>query len=229
MANPKHLPFSFFFFFLHRFQQAMRNVNSTQPHVGAMSEKCPQCGANIPEGVDACVICGAPVTKDDQAPKAPEPSVEVNHTGRCQNCGTVLKGEETFCGRCGFLVDAPFECRDCRTRIGAEDRYCTGCGRLVRPGKLSRSSSRPIAALLLGLIPGLFSIWGLGQLFSVSVRKGLFFFVLGIIMTLVNPFTLIATINTQGELVGLSILGMVLWAALWILQAIDAYWEAGGE
>jgi len=53
--------------------------------------------------------------------------------------------------------------------------------------------------------------------------------VLGIVMTLVNPFTIIAAINGLGDLAGLSILGMVLWAALWILQAIDAYWEAGGE
>jgi hypothetical protein len=82
---------------------------------------------------------------------------------------------------------------------------------------------------MLGLVPGLFSIWGLGQLFSVSIKKGALFFVLGVVMTLVNPFTLIATINGQGELAGLSVLGMVLWAALWILQAIDAYWEAGGE
>ena len=197
---------------------------------GPMNEKCPQCGSNIPEGVDACVICGAAVMRGAQpAQEAPAATVDVSLPSRCQNCGAILVGEETFCGRCGFLVDAPFECRDCRTRIGAEDRYCTGCGRLVRPGKLSHSPSRPIAALMLGLVPGLFSIWGLGQLFSVSIKKGALFFVLGVVMTLVNPFTLIATINGQGELAGLSVLGMVLWAALWILQAIDAYWEAGGE
>jgi len=159
----------------------------------------------------------------------PAKEADVNQKSRCQNCGAILEGGETFCGRCGFLVDAPFECRDCRTRIGAEDRYCTGCGRLVRPDKLNRSPSRPIAALVLGLVPGLFSIWGLGQLFSVSIKKGLLFFVLGVVMTLMDPFTIIATINGQGDLAGLSFIGVVLWAALWILQAIDAYWEAGGE
>lgn len=195
-----------------------------------MNVKCPQCGGNVPPGSDVCAICGADIAKED-VPAQPDPAVkvDVNLTGRCQNCGTVLGGKETFCGRCGFLVDAPYECRDCRTRIGAEDRFCTGCGRLVRPGKLTKSPSRPIAALILGLVPGLFSIWGLGQLFSVSVKKGVLFFVLGIVMALVNPFTLIATINGQGELAGLSVLGMVLWAALWILQSIDAYWVAGGE
>lgn len=208
----------------------MHNVNQTRPHLGPMSVKCPQCGANIPEGVDACVICGTAVTGDAKAvPKAPPMEVDVNTTGRCQNCGAVLKGGETFCGRCGFLVDAPFECRDCRTRIGAEDRYCTGCGRLVRPGKLNRSSSRPIAALLLGLIPGLFSIWGLGQLFSLSIRKGLLFFALGLVLSVVAPISLLAMINNLGELAGLSLLGLVLWVALWILQAVDAYWEANGE
>jgi hypothetical protein len=197
---------------------------------GSMNDKCPQCGSNVPPGVDACVICGAEVDRNAQSDQAaPAANTDVNQASRCQNCGTVLEGKETFCGRCGFLVDAPFECRDCRTRIGAEDRYCTGCGRLVRPGKLNRSSTRPIAALLLGLVPGLFSIWGLGQMFSISIKKGVLFFVLGIVMALVNPFTLIATINGQGELAGLSILGMVLWAALWILQAIDAYWVAGGD
>jgi hypothetical protein len=208
----------------------MHNVIPDQGHPGPMNVKCPQCGGNVPPGSDICAICGFDTTKDAApARPAPDADVDVNLTGRCQNCGAVLRGKETFCGRCGFLVDAPFECRECRTRIGAEDRYCTGCGRLVRPGKLNRSSSRPIAALLLGLIPGLFSIWGFGQLFSVSIRKGLFFFVLGIIMLIVNPFTLIATISSQGELVGLSLFGMVLWAALWILQSIDAYWEADGE
>ena len=195
-----------------------------------MTDKCPRCGANVPEGVDACVICGAEYSRDAQpAQAAPTTSADVNQTARCQNCGAVLQGREVFCGRRGFLIDAPYECRDCRTRIGAEDRYCTGCGRLVRPAKLFRSPSRPIAALLLGLVPGLFSVWGLGQLFSVSIKKGVLFFVLGIVMTLVNPFTIIAAINGLGDLAGLSILGMVLWAALWILQAIDAYWEAGGE
>lgn len=195
-----------------------------------MTEKCPQCGGNVPPGADACAICGAEVTRDAQPVQAaPAVNGEANLAGRCQNCGAVLDGKGTFCGRCGFLVDAPFECRDCRTRIGAEDRYCTGCGRLVRPAKLSKSPSRPIAALLLGLVPGLFSVWGLGQLFSVSIKKGALFFVLGIVMALVNPFTLIATINGQGDLAGLSIIGMVLWAALWILQSIDAYWTAGGE
>ncbi|MDW5561694.1 MAG: zinc ribbon domain-containing protein [Methanomassiliicoccus sp.] len=194
-----------------------------------MTDRCPQCGGNVPQGVEACVICGNAVTGEAMAKVPPAADAEVNQTTRCQSCGAILEGKETFCGRCGFLVSAPFECRDCRTRIGLEDRYCTGCGRLVRPGKLNRSTSRPVAALLLGLVPGLFSVWGLGQMFSVSIRKGLLFFTLGIVLAIVDPFSLLATLNGQGDLAGLSIIGMVLWAALWILQAMDAYWEAGGD
>ncbi|MBI0584602.1 MAG: zinc ribbon domain-containing protein [Methanomassiliicoccus sp.] len=194
-----------------------------------MNPLCSQCGENVPEDFDVCPYCGTLVVREkDEEGNAAIGQDLSNGFPRCQNCGVVLDGKETFCGRCGFLVDGPGECRDCRTRIGAEDRYCTGCGRLVRPEKLQKSS-RPIAALLLGLIPGMFSIWGLGQFFSASMRKGILFFVLGLVLALVAPVSLVVLISDIGELAGLSILGLVLWVALWILQAIDAYWEAGGE
>ncbi len=186
-----------------------------------MSQTCSRCGTPVPEGEGACPVCGTIV--GESATRT------VTEVRRCQNCGSTILEEGRYCGRCGFLTDQPYSCRSCHAPVGLEERYCTHCGTLVRPEKLNRSTSRPLAALMLALIPGLFSIWGLGQFFSASFYKGAVFAVLGLALLLVAPLSLIITFSGLGDLAALSVLGAVLWCALWVLQAMDAYWEAGGE
>jgi hypothetical protein len=196
-----------------------------------MNTSCPHCGSGVPDGNNICPVCGAfletrTTAESGEGTEATNLKTEVL---RCQNCGSVRSGGEKFCGRCGFLTDEPYICQSCRTKVGVEDRFCTNCGRLIRPDKLYRSQSRPIAALLLGLVPGMFSIWGLGQFFNLSFYKGALFFGLGLALLLVAPTALIVTISGLHELAGIAVLGAVLWCALWVLQAVDAYWGAAGE
>jgi len=196
-----------------------------------MNTSCPQCGGGVPDGDNLCPFCGAFLESRTDAEVAGGKDATNLKTEvlRCQNCGVVMNGGERFCGRCGFLADDPYVCQSCQAKIGPEDRFCTSCGRLLRPDKLYRSRSRPIAALILGLVPGLFSIWGLGQFFNLSFYKGALFFVLGVALLLVAPNALIVTISGLHDLAGIAVLGAVLWCALWVLQAMDAYWGAGGE
>jgi RNA polymerase subunit RPABC4/transcription elongation factor Spt4 len=51
---------------------------------------CEYCGAANPVGEASCLACGAPL--GSAQPKA------------CNNCGFVLKGEETTCPNCGVVL-----------------------------------------------------------------------------------------------------------------------------
>jgi DNA-directed RNA polymerase subunit RPC12/RpoP len=64
------------------------------------SQKCPRCGANVPEGGMFCNSCGAKMP-----PKA-EP-VAAAEKIRCTNCGAQIPGDQRFCIYCGTEVVQP--------------------------------------------------------------------------------------------------------------------------
>jgi len=92
-----------------------------------------------------------------------------------------------------------------------------------------KPSSKPVAALVLGLVPGLLSLWGIGHIFAGRINRGLAFLVLGLAMTVVAPVALIFLAPDMGGLLVLSVLGAVAWVVLWLYQSIDAYRMAGGD
>jgi hypothetical protein len=86
-----------------------------------------------------------------------------------------------------------------------------------------------VAALVLGLVPGLLSLWGIGHIFAGRIDRGLAFLVLGLVMSLVAPATLLLVVRDTGGRAILYALGMVAWIILWLYQSIDAYHVAGGD
>ncbi|RLE44249.1 hypothetical protein DRJ16_02615 [Candidatus Woesearchaeota archaeon] len=84
---------------------------------------------------------------------------------------------------------------------------------------------RKYLAGLLGLLIGIFGIWGIGHIIAGRWARFVAFFITGVILTLVAvgslvliPFAIIAP-----GLLGLSIVLILLWVVLWIFQAYDAY------
>lgn len=93
-------------------------------------QKCPRCGANVPEGGMFCNSCGAKMP--------PKASVEhaVAGTVRCTNCGAQLPNGQRFCVYCGTEIVEPTQpetkvCYNCGRELGADAAFCTGCGNPV--------------------------------------------------------------------------------------------------
>ncbi len=86
-----------------------------------------------------------------------------------------------------------------------------------------------MAALVLGLVPGLLSLWGIGHIFAGRINRGLGFLLLGLVMAVVAPVTMVLLVRDLGGLAILSALGAVAWVVLWLYQSIDAYYVAGGD
>jgi len=84
---------------------------------------------------------------------------------------------------------------------------------------------RKYLAGLLGLLVGIFGIWGVGHILAGRWARFVAFLITGIVLTLVAvgslvlvPFSFFAP-----GLLGLSIVLILLWVVLWIFQAYDAY------
>jgi hypothetical protein len=154
----------------------------------------------------------------------PIPKRKVN----CRNCNTSNDEEGKYCTHCGLLISDLKECPDCHASIDFVGRYCPRCGRTLRPVKIDGSSVRPLAALIFGIIPGMFSIWGVGHFFAGSANKGFLFFCMGLFMAIVAPVTIFLFSNNIGDLIFWAIIGAIVWVILWLYQSVDAYWEAGG-
>lgn len=189
--------------------------------------ECPRCGKENRASRTVCLGCGHQLKGSEAPEKSPQPYAV--GAARCDNCGSYVKEGARFCTECGQPADGNVECPECRSRVGAADRYCAGCGRVLRPAKVPKPSSKPVAALVLGLVPGLLSLWGIGHIFAGRINRGLAFLVLGLAMTVVAPVALIFLAPDMGGLLVLSVLGAVAWVVLWLYQSIDAYRMAGGD
>lgn len=58
--------------------------------------KCPQCGADVPQGAQFCSACGFKIEVEKPAAKR-----------FCTNCGAPLEADSLFCTSCGQRVAAP--------------------------------------------------------------------------------------------------------------------------
>lgn len=91
------------------------------------SQKCPRCGANVPEGGMFCNSCGAKMP-----PKVTIDSAAADKV-RCTNCGAQIPGDQRFCIYCGTEVIQPAEpktkiCGNCGREMEENAAFCTGCG-----------------------------------------------------------------------------------------------------
>ena len=59
--------------------------------------KCPQCGADVPQGAQFCSACGCKIEQPKPEEKPGKPV--------CSNCGAVLEPGSLFCTSCGHKVE----------------------------------------------------------------------------------------------------------------------------
>lgn len=100
-------------------ENAGTNINPQE--VKAQSQapaqnKCPKCGAVIPEEAKFCPECGEKIEKRDK--DQPEPI-------KCPNCGKMVpKGK--FCLECGYKF--PLKCPKCGAELSDGAKFCFECG-----------------------------------------------------------------------------------------------------
>lgn len=109
---------------------AFARIEQLKDQIAAINggQKCPRCGANVPEGGMFCNSCGAKMP--------PKVTVEAGASVgmiRCTNCGAQIPGDQRFCVYCGTEVVAPSEpqtkvCGNCGKEMEENAAFCTGCG-----------------------------------------------------------------------------------------------------
>ncbi len=101
------------------------------------AQKCPRCGALVPEGGMFCTACGAKLPPA-MIVQPEDPACEMI---RCGNCGSEIPAGQRFCVYCGNAVTeqpapepapepAPTErvCPNCGKPVTPDAAFCTGCG-----------------------------------------------------------------------------------------------------
>lgn len=109
---------------------AFARIEQLKDQIAAINggQKCPRCGANVPEGGMFCNSCGAKMP--------PKVTVEAGASVemvRCANCGAQIPGDQRFCIYCGTEVVPPAEpktkiCGNCGRELEENAAFCTGCG-----------------------------------------------------------------------------------------------------
>ena len=129
---------------------------------------CPECGGEIPEDLDFCHFCGR--KKDD--------TIRLDQAGR-------------------FIPPDKNKCASCGAEMQQNDLYCPNCGEQISKAQLA--AFRPKMAKYawigialafipgaLGLVPGLFSIFGLGHLYFRKWSRAAMFFILTALLFLLK-------------------------------------------
>jgi len=111
----------------------------------------------------------------------------------CDKCGNELQPGAQFCNKCG----KPFNADPIAPQVEFRPLPDTGKSKTL--------------ALLLAIIPGLFGIWGIGQIYLGKLGKGILFFGAGVIIALLVIITLPFC----------SIIFVLLGAAGYIIQVLD--------
>ncbi len=104
----------------------------------------------------------------------------------CPECGSQIPDDSDFCHVCGCLKSKAYAFDDDMSsgqgtcpRCGSETRpgemFCERCGAPLRVQSPFRFSKRNATAMLLALIPGFFSIYGLGHLVLKEWIRGVMF------------------------------------------------------
>jgi TM2 domain-containing membrane protein YozV len=117
----------------------------------------------------------------------------------CRYCGNELVSDAIFCNRCGRSV---FDTAPAPANPPVYPSY----------GFIPYYPRKdPLVALLLGLILGLFGLWGIGHIYIGQTLKGLILLVVGVVLGFLLLFS--------GLFIFIFLIGLVIW--LW--QAFDAY------
>ncbi len=101
---------------------------------------CPECGNEIPEDSEFCYSCGR--KRDDTIRLDDEGKFVAPNANQCASCGNEISPNDLFCQHCGAPI----------TRI----QMAAFRPKMVKYGWIG---------IVLALIPGLFSIYGLGHLY----------------------------------------------------------------
>lgn len=89
-------------------------------------DRCPKCGAEVPEGFMFCGACGTKV----RVPEQPKIETEV-----CPHCGTEVEKGKRFCTECGKPLHAPEPLRPQPEPLKptGEAKLCPKCGAKNEP------------------------------------------------------------------------------------------------
>lgn len=143
---------------------------------------CSECGKEIPEGMDFCPFCGR---MKDSALCFDDKGNYVPSV--CSNCGAVIEDGASFCIKCGAKVQEP-----------------------VVPVRLTLRKNGMLA-LMLGLIFGIFNIYGIGHLVMKKWSRGLMFLAMSAVMFYIDPHFITSS----------SFFAMVLRMMIFMYQSMD--------
>ncbi len=91
-----------------------KTAEPTKPQSAGGGDKCPKCGADLPENAKFCLSCGERIQRDDGLIT-------------CPNCGSrVQKGK--FCLECGYRFPVSNTCPKCGARLPEGAKFCLECG-----------------------------------------------------------------------------------------------------
>ena len=97
-------------------QPAQPGAEVKAPEAAPAVVKCPNCGADLPEGAKFCLNCG------EKVEIIPEGMV------KCPDCGKIVpKGK--FCLECGHKFVST--CPNCGAELPAGAKFCLECGTKV--------------------------------------------------------------------------------------------------
>ncbi len=137
----------------------------------------------------------------------------------CPECGSPIDDDADFCYRCGckkskatvqfnngFQAGA---CPNCGAEVHEGEMFCRHCGSPLNSASPLKVDTNGTVALILALVPGFFSIYGLGHLYLKEwIRGGMF-----LAMSALYWYMRTSTGNT--------LLLMLLSIGLFIYQALD--------
>ena len=137
----------------------------------------------------------------------------------CPECGMLMDDDADFCYRCGckrskaktFVDDSIRQtaCPRCGAEIHEGEMFCRSCGSPLDVSSPLKASTNSTVAMFLALLPGFFSIYGLGHLVLKEWVRGAMF----LAMTALYWYMRSSTGNT--------LLLVVLSIGLFIYQARD--------
>jgi TM2 domain-containing membrane protein YozV len=113
----------------------------------------------------------------------------------CDKCGAELPEGAQFCNKCGKAINVDPNAPNVEYR------------------PIPDSHKSRLLALLLAGIPGLFGIWGLGQMYLGNFGKGVIFLIAGLILAALVFFTLPVC----------SFIFLLIGAAGYLFQLLDAF------
>ena len=115
---------------------AFARIEQLNDQIAALNgiQKCPRCGAGVPEGGMFCNSCGAKMP-----PKQAVEQFAGGNVVTCENCGAQLPAGQRFCVYCGVEVKEhqqsqmaePKICGNCGRELAPDAAFCTGCGSRV--------------------------------------------------------------------------------------------------